>query len=87
MNPKINLLATGLPASFTTTINNFLTAGQLIGAGLAGVFLVIAAIQFMSGGRNAVEMGKGRIICVIVGMVLCAGCSVIKSYVTGLIAF
>lgn len=80
-------LAVSLPAGLSTTIENFMTAGQVIGGLLAGVFLLIAAIQFMSGSRNAVEMSKTRIVCVIVGMILVAGCSVIKAFVSGLISF
>ena len=81
------MLAVALPSGLTTTINNFMTAGQIIGGLLAGIFLLIAAVQYMSGGRNAVEMSKVRIVCVIVGMVLVAGCTVMKSFIDGLIAF
>lgn len=80
-------LAVNVPSGISTTIENFMTAGQIIGGLLAGIFLLIAAIQFMSGGRNAVEMSKTRIVCVIVGMVLVAGCSAIKAFISGLIAF
>lgn len=80
-------LAVNVPSGLSTTIENFMTAGQIIGGLLAGIFLLIAAIQFMSGGRNAVEMSKTRIVCVIVGMVLVAGCSAIKAFISGLIAF
>ncbi len=80
-------LAVSLPSGLSTTINNFMTAGQIIGGSLASIFLLIAAVQFMSGGRNAVEMSKVRIVCVIVGMVLVAGCSIIKTFIDGLIAF
>lgn len=80
-------LAVTLPAGLSSTIDNFMTAGQIIGGLLAGIFLLIAAIQFMSGGRNAVETSKTKIVCVIVGMALVAGCSVIKVFISGLIAF
>lgn len=80
-------LAVTLPSSMETTINNFMTAGQIIGGCLAGFFIVVAGIQFMTGGRNAVETGKVRIVCTIVGMVMCAGCSVIKAFISGLCAF
>ncbi len=80
-------LAVSMPAGLSETINNFMTAGQIIGGLLAGIFLLIAAIQLMSGGRNAVEVSKFRIICVIVGMVLVAGCTVIKTFISGLIQF
>lgn len=80
-------LAVSMPAGLSETINNFMTAGQVIGGLLAGIFLLVAAVQFMSGGRNAVETSKTKIVCVIVGMVLVAGCSVIKTFITGLIQF
>lgn len=80
-------LAVSVPPGLSETITNFMTAGQIIGGLLAGIFLLIAAVQFMSGGRNAVEMSKTRIVCVIVGMVLVAGCSGIKAFITSLIAF
>jgi hypothetical protein len=41
----------------------------------------------MSGGRNAVEISKTRIVCVIVGMVLVAGCSILKTFISDLIGF
>lgn len=80
-------LAIKVPAQMTTTIDNILTALQIIGGSLAGVFLGIAAIQFMSGGRNAVEMTKTKIVCIVVGMVVLAGSSVIKVFIQSLIAF
>jgi len=80
-------LAVSLPSGLTTTIENFMTAGQVLGGSVAVLFLLIAAVQFMSGGRNAVEMSKTKIVCVIVGMVLVAGCSAIKVFIDGLIAF
>jgi hypothetical protein len=80
-------LAVTVPTGLQKTLDNLMTGGQVIGLGLAGVFLVIAAIQFMSGGRNAIEMSKLRIICIIVGVVLCAGCSVLKTFLLGLMAF
>ncbi|WP_283606931.1 hypothetical protein [Faecalispora anaeroviscerum] len=81
------VLAVNLPAGLSETISNFTTAGQVIGGLLAGIFLLIAAVQFMTGGRQAVEMSKNRVVCVIVGMVLVAGCTVIKTFIDGLIAF
>lgn len=81
------VLAAGLPSQLTTTITNFMTAGQALGGLLAGIFLLIAAVQFMSGGRNAVEISKTRIVCVIVGMVLVAGCSILKTFISDLIGF
>jgi hypothetical protein len=87
MKNALITLAVNIPAQMTDTINNFMTAGQIIGGLLAGIFLLIAAIQFMSGGKNAVEMSKTRIVCVIVGMVLVAGCSIIKAFIDGLISF
>lgn len=86
-NMQLYTLSATVPQEITTTINNFMTAGQLLGGALAGIFLLIAAIQFASGGKNAVEMGKFRLVCVIVGMTLIAGCSVIKAFIDGLMGF
>lgn len=80
-------LAVSVPTGISTTINNYITAGQVIGGCLAGIFLLIAAIQLMSGGRNAVEMSKFRIACVIVGLIIVVGCTTIKAFINGLIAF
>lgn len=80
-------LAIKVPPQMTTTIDNVLTALQIIGGALAGVFLGIAAIQFMSGGRNAVEMTKTKIVCIVAGMAVLAGSSVIKVFIQSLIAF
>ena len=85
--PKPYMLGVAMPSGLSTTLNNFMTAGQVIGGSVAGVILVIAGIQLMTGGRNAVEMGKTRIIFLCVGMVLVAGCSVIKTFIDGLMAF
>lgn len=87
MNIPLHTLSVNVPLQITNTINNFMTAGQIIGGCLAGIFLLIAAIQFMSGGKSNVETSKYRIVCVIVGSVLVAGCSVIKVFIDGLIAF
>lgn len=87
MNMHLHTLAASVPSEIIDTINNFMTAGQIIGGALAGIFIIIAAIQFTSGGKNAVEMGKFRIVCVIVGMILISGCSVIKAFIDGLMAF
>lgn len=80
-------LAVTMPTGLSETINNFMLAGQIIGGLLAGIFLLIAGVQLMSGGRNAVEMGKTRIVCVIIGLVLVVGCGAIKTFINGLIAF
>ena len=81
------IMAVTVPTGLSETINNFMSAGQIIGGLLASIFLLIAAVQLMSGGRNAVEMSKTRIVCVIVGLVLVVGCGVIKTFINGLIAF
>ena len=85
--PKPYILGVTMPAGLSTTLDNIMTGGQVIGVATAGVILVIAGIQFMTGGRNAVEMGKSRIIFLIVGLVLVAGCSVLKTFLVGLMAF
>lgn len=85
--PKHYMLAVSLPAGLSTTLDNLMTAGQIIGGGLAGIILVIAGIQLMTGGRNSVEMGKTRIISLIIGMILVSGCSVLKAFIGGLMAF
>lgn len=80
-------MAVSVPTGISETINNMILAGQIIGGLLAGIFLLIAAIQLMSGGRNAVEMSKFRIVCVVIGLVLVVGCTAIKTFINGLIAF
>ena len=85
--PKPYMLAVTLPAGLSTTLDNLMTAGQVIGGGVAGIILVIAGVQLMTGGRNSVEMGKTRIISLIIGMVLVSGCSVLKAFIGGLMAF
>lgn len=80
-------LSVTMPSGLQQTFDNIMTGGQIVGLGLAGIFIVIAGIQFMTGGRNAVEMSKTRIVCIIVGTVLVAGCSVLKTFITGLMAF
>lgn len=88
MNIPLHTLSAGsVPSEITTTITNFMTAGQILGGSLASIFLLIAAVQFMSGGKSNVETGKYRIVCVVVGMVLVAGCSVIKAFIDGLMGF
>lgn len=82
-----HMLAVTIPSGLQQTLDNIMTGGQVIGIALAGIFIVIAGIQFMTGGRNAVEMSKTRIVCIIVGTVLVAGCSVLKTFLTGLMAF
>jgi hypothetical protein len=85
--PRLYMLGVVLPSGISTTLTNFMTAGQVIGFGMDGVILVIAGIQISTGGRNAVEMGKTRLIVLCVGLVLIGGCSVIKTFVEGLLAF
>ncbi len=84
---KTLMLAVTIPSGLQQTLDNIMTGGQVVGLALAGIFIVIAGIQFMTGGRNAVEMSKTRIVCIIVGTVLVAGCSVLKTFLTGLMAF
>ena len=84
---KTLMLAVTIPSGLQQTLDNIMTGGQVIGLALAGIFIAIAGIQFMTGGRNAVEMSKTRIVCIIVGTVLVAGCSVLKTFLTGLMAF
>lgn len=84
---RLNSLSVNVPSGMSKTMDNFMTAGQYLGGGAAGIILVIAGFQLMTGGRNAVEMGKTRIIFLCVGMALIAGCSVIKAFLSGLMAF
>ena len=44
-------MAVTVPTGLSETINNFMSAGQIIGGLLASIFLLIAAVQLMSGGR------------------------------------
>jgi hypothetical protein len=85
--PKPYILGVTIPKQLTDTLENIMTAGQVIGVATAGVILVIAGVQLMTGGRNNVEMGKTRIICLIVGLILVSGCSVLKTFLVGLMGF
>jgi hypothetical protein len=80
-------MAASMPSGLQTTLNNIMTAGQAIGGGLAGIFLVISGIKFMHGSRDSVESSKLRLACVIVGVIICAGCSVLKTWLQGLMNF
>lgn len=80
-------MAAAMPQSLQTTLNNLMTAGQAIGGGLAGIFLVISGIKFMHGSRDSVESSKLRLVSVIVGVVICAGCTVLKKWLSSLMGF
>lgn len=83
----VTMSGVSMPSGLQTTINNLTTAGQILGGCLAGIFLVIAGIKFMHGSRESISDSKIRLACVIVGVVLCAGCSVIKLWLSSLMAF
>ncbi len=80
-------LTISMPSGLQTTLNNLMTAGQAIGGGLAGIFLVLSGIHFMHGSRESIENSKIRLACVIVGSVMCAGCSVLKVWISSLMGF
>lgn len=81
------MAAVPLPSEISKTLNNLTSAGQLIGGGLASVFLVIAAVQHMHGSEESIQKSKKRIVAIIVGIALCAGCTVIKAWIDSLMAF
>lgn len=81
------VMAISLPPEIQTTINNLTTAGQLIGGALATVFFVIAAIQHENGSEENIQKSKKRITAIIVGIALCAGCFVIKAWISSMMAF
>lgn len=81
------LAAAPLPPGISETLDNLTSAGQLIGGGLASVFLVIAAVQHMQGSEEGIQKSKKRIVAIIVGIALCAGCTVIKAWIDSLMAF
>lgn len=80
-------LAVPMPQGLQTTLNNLTTAGQAVGGGLASVFLVISGVKFMHGSRDSVESSKLRLVSVIVGVVLCAGCTIMKAWLSSLMGF
>lgn len=80
-------MAVSMPSGISDTMNNLTTAGQLIGGSLATVFLVIAAIQHMHGSEESIQKSKKRIVAIIVGIALCAGCTVIKAWISSMMAF
>lgn len=84
---QLNRMSIDLPTSIQTTIDNITTGGQLIGGSLATIFLVIAAVQHMHGSEESIEKSKKRIVAVIVGIILCAGCTVIKAWISSMMAF
>lgn len=63
------------------------TAMQIGGAGVAAVFLGVAGYQFMAGGRNAKEIGKGTIIGVVAGLACLGGCTVLAEWLKSLMTF
>lgn len=84
---KTYVMAVSMPSGISDTINNLILAGQLIGGSLATVFLVIAAIQHMHGSEESIQKSKKRITAIIVGIALCAGCTVIKAWISSMMAF
>ena len=68
-------------------MNSLILAGQLRGGALATVFRVIAAIQHMHGSEESIQKSKKRITAIIVGIALCAGCTVIKAWISSMMAF
>ena len=81
------VMAVSLPPQIQETINNITLAGQLIGGSLATVFLVFAAIQHEHGSEESIQKSKKRITAIIVGIALCAGCTVIKAWISSMMAF
>ena len=81
------VMAITLPTEIQTTINNITTAGQVLGLALAAVFLVVAAVQHMHGSEESIQKSKKRIVAIIVGVALCAGCTVLKAWIVSMMAF
>ncbi len=84
---KANTMSIALPSQIQQTIDNITTAGQVIGLALSAVFFVVAAIQHMRGTEESIDKSKKRIVAIIVGIVLCAGCTVIKQWIVSMMAF
>lgn len=59
---------------------NIVRAVQLIGGGIAAIFLCITGMQFMIGGRNNIEGGKSRLIFTVIGLLLVVGCEVLATW-------
>lgn len=81
------VMAVSMPSGISETLVNLTTAGQLIGGGLASVFLVGAGIQHMMGTDESILKSKKKIVAIIVGIAVCAGCTVIKAWISSMMAF
>lgn len=84
---KTYAMAVSLPPEIAKTLVNLTSAGQLIGGGLASVFLVGAGIQHMVGTEESILKSKKKIVAIIVGIAVCAGCTVIKAWIESMMAF
>jgi hypothetical protein len=71
---------------FITVCYNIARAMQ-VGGGLAAICLGVAGYQFMAGGRNAKEIGKGTIIGVCIGLGCLGGCTVLAEWLKSLLTF
>ncbi|WBY64699.1 hypothetical protein [Thermocaproicibacter melissae] len=80
-------MAVSMPTQIQQTINNITVAGQIAGGALASIFLVVAAVQHMQGSEESIQKSKKKIVAIIVGIALCAGCTVIKGWISSLMAF
>lgn len=60
---------------------------QILGAGVAVVCICIAGYQFMAGGRNGKEVGKGTIIGVVIGLVCIMGCEPLALWLKEMMTF
>lgn len=76
-----------VPPQVQKTITNYATGAQLLGGSVALFFLILGAIQIIRGSRDSIASGKTRIVCTIVGAVVCAGGFVLKKWIDSLMGF
>lgn len=63
------------------------TAMQVIGGAVAAIFFGIAGYQFMAGGRNAKEIGKGTVVGICLGLGCLGGCTVLAEWLKSMLTF
>lgn len=74
-------------AGVSTTIQNIVTLAQTIGLGISVVFLIIVGVKFQRGGREALQDAKGHFVGIIIGIIVVAGATGIKTLIQGLNGF
>lgn len=81
------LVAAAAPAgsaeteNIVNTIANILTFVQVVGGGLIGLMLALAAYHFIAGGQQSFELGKRKIIGIVIGAGLLFGAGTISAVI------